>query len=503
MFLNYSTPIVRYTPPTCILEIYNKNLLNLSLNSDHSIGNIYFQLHFDDPRLPQEEKEKITGDRKLLVKLREEINNYINEFIDTKIIKVENKKDQDQDQILDSNSNKKENNIKLIPQGLCQHKLYYLGETKQIINISNTQLFDIANALENYHQESAEIAKKHNRNFWQKLSLTLGIIGIFSLIGGLWWWRNEQQIAQQANESQQQALEEEDSNLANLDQVIPPSPIDSSEVPELLSPQETEEMKNRETLPPPPPTLTQPPVDEKQNQNIDDTALLNNSPQSTTNTRVTPVNITPQEILPPPPSPPLPPPPPVTLTESENNVIAINSNPQPLPPPSLPPSPTISNIQPIPPSTSKNQKPPRLNTLPVLESSNNNSSSSNGNTSGENPTEINSVAINATPNLNPPPQTTISKSATSTNHVVTQDVKQYFQGKWQPPENLQQSIEYRLLINENGSLSRITPLGQSAQVFLDVTGMPLLGQTLSASAQESVTVRLILSPNGDVRTFQE
>jgi hypothetical protein len=97
------------------------------------------------------------------------------------------------------------------------------------------------------------------------------------------------------------------------------------------------------------------------------------------------------------------------------------------------------------------------------------------------------------------------------NAVVSQEetpqekVKQYFSAQWQPPESLTQSIEYRLIVDEKGSITRVTPIGQMARIYLDRTPIPLQGEQIIAPLKDSqtVTIRLILSPNGDVVTFKE
>ncbi|MBE9223710.1 hypothetical protein IQ215_13480, partial [Cyanobacterium stanieri LEGE 03274] len=86
-----------------------------------------------------------------------------------------------------------------------------------------------------------------------------------------------------------------------------------------------------------------------------------------------------------------------------------------------------------------------------------------------------------------------------------QEVKNYFANRWQPPENLTQSIEYRLLINAQGSIVRITPVGQTAGFFIDRTPLPLQGEAITSplTESESVTIRVIFSPDGNVNTFRE
>ena len=87
------------------------------------------------------------------------------------------------------------------------------------------------------------------------------------------------------------------------------------------------------------------------------------------------------------------------------------------------------------------------------------------------------------------------------------EVRQYFQARWQPPESLKQTLEYRLTLSKDGSLERITPLGQAAKIYLDRTAMPLLGEPfvseLEPSLEQNPEIRLVLSPDRTVRTFME
>jgi hypothetical protein len=85
------------------------------------------------------------------------------------------------------------------------------------------------------------------------------------------------------------------------------------------------------------------------------------------------------------------------------------------------------------------------------------------------------------------------------------EVRQYFQQRWQVPEGLKQTLEYRLVLNPDGTLKRIIPLGKAADIYLDRTPMPLLGEAFVSPLPLSSpqTIRLVLSPNGKVRTFLE
>jgi hypothetical protein len=85
------------------------------------------------------------------------------------------------------------------------------------------------------------------------------------------------------------------------------------------------------------------------------------------------------------------------------------------------------------------------------------------------------------------------------------EVRRYFQQNWKVPEGLNQRLEYRLTLNPDGSLGRITPLGRAASIYLDRTNMPLLGEPFVSplTLAEPQTIRLVLTPDGAVRTFLE
>ncbi|BAZ46870.1 hypothetical protein NIES4102_39120 [Chondrocystis sp. NIES-4102] len=86
-----------------------------------------------------------------------------------------------------------------------------------------------------------------------------------------------------------------------------------------------------------------------------------------------------------------------------------------------------------------------------------------------------------------------------------QEVKTYFQGKWQPPSTLTQSLEYRLELNKDGSIKRVIPLGKASELYLDQTNIPLQGESFISPLTESqtLTIRLLLNPDGGVQTFTE
>jgi len=86
-----------------------------------------------------------------------------------------------------------------------------------------------------------------------------------------------------------------------------------------------------------------------------------------------------------------------------------------------------------------------------------------------------------------------------------QEVTAYFENNWQPPENLQQGLEYRLVIAPDGSIQRVVPLGKAARIYLSQTKIPVNGESFISPVSETqpVVIRLLLNPDGRVQTFSE
>jgi hypothetical protein len=61
------------------------------------------------------------------------------------------------------------------------------------------------------------------------------------------------------------------------------------------------------------------------------------------------------------------------------------------------------------------------------------------------------------------------------------------------------------VLNQDGSLQQIIPLGQAAKLYIDRTGMPLLNEPFVSplDVAGNPRLRLVLGPDGTVRTFME
>jgi hypothetical protein len=83
------------------------------------------------------------------------------------------------------------------------------------------------------------------------------------------------------------------------------------------------------------------------------------------------------------------------------------------------------------------------------------------------------------------------------------EVERYFRQRWQPPATLTQDIEYTLSLNPDGSIKSVTPRGQTAEIYLDRTEMPLVGEPFVSPIEggRNTTIILVLSKDGKVQAF--
>lgn len=94
----------------------------------------------------------------------------------------------------------------------------------------------------------------------------------------------------------------------------------------------------------------------------------------------------------------------------------------------------------------------------------------------------------------------------SLDSIQASEVKRYFEGQWKPIKEVNQSLEYTLVIEPNGSVARIISITEISRQYIDRTGMPKLTNTPMVSpvgASRSVKIRVSLDPDGTVKTFQE
>jgi hypothetical protein len=173
---------------------------------------------------------------------------------------------------------------------------------------------------------------------------------------------------------------------------------------------------------------------------------------------------------------------------SGGNAIVIEPNNEKVPitaPPVIGNQGTNALVTVNPVTMNPTPAPPKLPSLPPLSPSN-------------------PANVDLTPK---PPTTTAKAGETNLLDTIPQvaEAREYFKSRWQPPESLKHTLEYRLVLNQDGSLKQIIPLGQAAKVYLDRTNMPLLNEPFVSPLDiaGNPQLRLVLSPDSTVRTFME
>ena len=336
--------------------------------------------------------------------------------------------------------------------------------------------------------------------------------------GSFWWWRNQQNTIGDLADGDTQV--DEDNFENNVTPVVPPTPLDPKSIPQTIVPKVPEKLLQQEKLHPPIPTLTQPPAElvlpsappafTPENETAITTIIptpttdssnqsnssINLSRQSSPENNQNQLNINTGLVT-------------ALNLGSDNSEVTSNN------------SSTNQNTQNNQTNTNNTVENNNLNptSVPTLTAGNNNSPSSPQTNINTNPDQK-VLALNNFQDpfgVNTPvekPSVTLKEKINSDNSDLiakriyqdaSSEVKSYFNQRWIPAEELKQSIEYRLQISSNGTLAKVTPVGQIAEIYLDKTAMPVLGETIVANADLSspVTVRLILTPNGDVKAFPE
>jgi Domain of unknown function (DUF4335) len=442
----------RYTPPTCTLDIYHPQPF-FGRWSYQSFPPLFsFQLDFDDPRVVQEDKISIVGDRNLLEQLRLKVEDYLDSYLSQTTIVEDNLSCTMEEKI----SMEPTNIIHITRLSDYNHLLYCqtILPHPEIVEVvlSNTQIIDLVNALQGYYEDATQVITAKNKQQFSP-HLTIFLTGILLTVTGFIWWQFQEEDNLANNLNNNSPLDETPNN--NLQKVIPPSPLNQDRLPQTIAPKIPPQLNNLQKLPPNPIASPNPPLLNQPNQTsnnttIDDSFTINNSNRDNFNNAL------------------------LSIVPKEN----ISLTPKPTPKQQSKPIQEQLNI-----ATIKS-----LPVLSPLQDETNSTSTVNNSITNDNQSLM---AINLS-------------SQDSRN--IAHEVKQYFQGKWQVPTDLKQTIEYRLQLGEDGSLYKVTPIGQVATFFLDKTPIPqrknetIISPLTNLSSQ---TVRLILSPNGNIQTFME
>lgn len=453
----------RYTPPTCTLEIMAKKSPLSRWAGQTVVKQLRFQLSLDDPKLPEERWVTLRGDRAQLDNLYEVVSTYVQTFLESSHSPKQSYShasesllpSPDAIAVLPSSkaalakASSDPEGLSLKPRGLLTHDLVLgtlaTAETAAV-SLSALQLFDLANALDDYAADLMALPELRSRQpapaalHWGRLAATgLVVIGLSASVAKI-------------IDSSLKPASPTASQGASSDQPIamqPPS-IAQSPLPSITSGQ---------PLPPPPPLGSTLPV----SPGLPTISLP--APASS------PKTVNPSGAV----STSKPSSVPGRARQDAGNQIAML-------PQSGTPSVT-SRSQPDKPMPKPLSLKREFASAPPKQSTSAEARSSVGDRSAQ--VEQTGTAFDTIPQV--------------------AEARQYFQQRWKPPQGLTQTLEYTLLVDANGSIQRTVPLGQAAGDYVDRTGIPLTGESFVSALdrRQNAKIRLVLSPDGSVKTFLE
>ncbi len=455
------SPRQRYTPPTCTLEIWRRraSLFRFRQSERAQSPELQFELRFDDPRLPSEQQVTVRGDLAKLNLLCEAIGSYLQTFLHQTLSPFNGSLPEVPD-VNQNVSSLPSEPPSLRARGFLAHELDLgiLGENAShpSVQLSSSQLFDLANALEDYQTEvSGSGSLRQTTHRKQVLWATIGAVSV--LVTGLAIWGMKQfnlwpQLTQSLTSLNPSASQRKQPDSVGVIPPVPPPPNAPVQIPALPP-----SLANRETLPPPPAVSSGIPPTRQPSGAIQAPTL---------------------SVLPPPPVVPPAPPKPASATPS---VISLPA-PKGL---TILPQPTSSTVPSVP---SLAAPPPLRSPFPFPQTV----------TGGLRPSPS---------SFNEPLRDNANSQTTSLLDTIPQvaEARQYLQQRWQPPADLKQTLEYRLIVQPDGSLERAVPLGKIATLYLPQTGIPAPGQKFVSPLKQAdnQTLRLVLESSGNVRTFLE
>ncbi len=464
-----------YTPPTCTLLVETPTnwLPKISRKSEQlniaNLGNFNFALSFDDPR---QTREGITvkGDRSLFERLHLVVNTYIQRLLATP------------PQLIPAATKAQTNpaNLQLQQQDFFTHTLY-LGEippttTVSKIDLTTTQLFDLATALDAY---TRDLDIPTPVNYWWKSkwfsSWGLGATAIFLFMGLTSLGFQLLQARNSANSTPETPLPSRNNSVTSELQIfptpkasIPPlpkvSPLGTAQklsLPAPVSPPFSGVAPSTPLLVPPErgggSSLVFP---EPGNLSVNNS---NNSDNLTNNGA---------ELVPSPRQ--------VGRNQGNNSA------------PVSPQNPSITPVSPLP-------ELPNLNPEAVIKIP---------------PQEVPPIRVNEDLSINYRNSSNLGSLGSQTSLMgeslfdripQVPEVRKYLQARWQPPVGLSQILEYSILLNSNGSIAQIIPLGQAASANIDRLGMPSLNTPFVSPIVRggNPKIRIVLTPEGGVETFLE
>lgn len=475
-----------------------------------------FALHFDDPRLPEEQRITIRGDRDQLESLQETVTTYVQGLLNSSpdkfntvfskevgysdsavsptpqaLLRTEDSSVSEESRSLDSDpparteieiapkqSIPNRRGIFIQPGRGLSHDLF-LGSlateaTGFVVHLSVLQLFDLATALDEYGADVIALPITPSSSAavmpaWASIAAVLVLaVGLTTVIQLLNRSGSRQAVTTNAipngNSQSPIALQPPTPPLSSLQTLPPPPPVGS-----IASPN---------SIPPISIPGTNPALPGAPRVNVPQARVT--SPRPTTQGQIV-IKPTPRQNT-------------ISIPESAKTSSArspqstVRTSPAPAAPIVLPsPNAQITTLSPeLETALSQGRGTPA---------------------SGANSNSISRASSNPAARLRSPSPTPANKPKNTAFDTIPQvaEARAYFNRRWQPPASLKETLEYSLVLDVDGTIQRIEPLGQAARTYIDETGMPLISEPFVSPNKNGQTprIRVVLSPNGKVQTFLE
>lgn len=439
-----SSKIHRFTPPTCTLEITGQKLPRYRRQPLDPAKQLQFELRFDDPRQTTAKQIAIKGNQQDLRELQRAINHYTQIQLQ-RSFQVNNLRTD-----AASTTRDQEQPIPyLTPEGLTHHELFFGSLThdsdRPSIKLGTVQLFDLVTALEAYQTKMLALSEVEQLRPWQKIMPLWGGIVAVGMIAAIAMAMIFKPQSQQ-NSASEAIPSQAPNSIPELTEVTPPPlPNPDQQFVDSLKPRAA--ISSSERLPPPPAVETP-----KPKPDIPDPAdyeLSDVTRQSGIDTMAK-AKITDHQ-----------------KTKSASSILA---------------------------------KIPSITSAPQAEINPRNQAQEQANVKDVEPKNLDPKSAIVDNYLKKPVPRIAARQPSSVEEVAA-----YFEHKWQPPADLNQSLEYRLLLDENGSIKRVVPLGKAAQLYLSQTNIPINGEPFISPLGKSQpsTIRLLFNPQGGVQVFAE
>ncbi|MDH6099900.1 DUF4335 domain-containing protein [Anabaenopsis sp. FSS-46] len=474
----FNSVIRRYARPNCTLEIWAQSSPLSHLMGKTVIKQLTFELYFEDAQGLEAGKIVIRGDRDQLEILCDVVTNYVQKFLQqppnnfwlslcepqdsSKVSHDSEFTDFDQTPLPSAQTSKSfisqtsQSKIYLEADNDVTHNLF-LGSLSNstsgsVIILSLLQLFDLATALDEYSADVMALPNLNNNNKLLRLPAWSPIAAVMVLGVGLlpltWNFVNNRQ-----NQTQ----------IAKT--AVKPSVDVPTQQPEVT----------------PPGNLTSPQT------------LASNSQIPTGTFPELPLKPSNSSILTNPSS---------SLPSGQDPVFLS----QPFAQRSLSSGYTLPSISSVPLSVSTNPQPNQssLPSSPVNLQQRENTINGSRNI----PTQSNNNnSLVGRSTSQPVTRTSETLAAGSQLFDIPQvaEAREIFTKRWQPPSGFTQTLEYSLMVNDNGSIDKIYPINQAARIFIEDVGMPEIGKPFVSANKngEIIRIRVLLSPDGKVQTFAE